>query len=607
MHSSEPMISLCMIVKDEEKFLENCLRSVENCVNEVIIVDTGSKDRTVDIAKSFGAKVYHHPWENDFSKHRNQSLSYARGDWIFWMDADEVLETGAEKIIKKNVKTEDIDSLSVTMICYFENRTRESWNNSVKLFRNHAGIHFEGSVHNQVVGCRKTRFCPVKIYHYGYDLDPLNIRRKFERTSTLLKRAIEKEPDNFLYHHNLAVSYSSVRLFQKAIEEGLRAIALYKKINDQDPNILWTYFVVAASYFNLQMIQEAKTYAEDALKINPDHIDSYFVLASIYAEQNDREAFERVYEEVNILINKYRTNPELFGSLVINKIGEKWRLDLEYGNILISKGCGEEAIKWIEKAADHAPSPSLVYRSASIASREHGVIALAEYFLNMSYSRGLDYQTVEFEKAMNKRASGNESACWAIIDALLKIEKISSPELMAALGTEALKLGKYKKAEDLFTDCIDLFYHHPKLFTSLALVCKYQNKMNEAVIWNSRALEMNENDLDALINMGHIYFDLKKWKAAKTYYQKALSVNSHQEDVLLRLSLIALMDQDFEDCMVHCEILLKGLNRLNRKVVQSLADVAFIYREIGEGFHTIGKEGLYMEAMSFAKLLEAGS
>jgi glycosyltransferase involved in cell wall biosynthesis len=84
-------ISLCMIVKNEEHCLRRCLDSVRDYVDEMIIVDTGSTDHTVEIAKSYHAQIYHHPWENDFSKHRNQSLSYATGDWILQLDADEEL------------------------------------------------------------------------------------------------------------------------------------------------------------------------------------------------------------------------------------------------------------------------------------------------------------------------------------------------------------------------------------------------------------------------------------------------------------------------------------------------------------------------------------
>ena len=82
-------ISACMMVKDEENNLPRCLSSIRDLVEEIIVVDTGSSDNTVKIAKEFGARVFHHPWEDNFSKHRNQSISYATKDWTFIIDADE--------------------------------------------------------------------------------------------------------------------------------------------------------------------------------------------------------------------------------------------------------------------------------------------------------------------------------------------------------------------------------------------------------------------------------------------------------------------------------------------------------------------------------------
>ena len=87
----EPEISACMMVRDEEKLLPQCLKSIKDHVDEIIVVDTGSRDNTIAIAESFGASVYHHPWEAHFSKHRNQSLEYACGSWLFIIDADEEL------------------------------------------------------------------------------------------------------------------------------------------------------------------------------------------------------------------------------------------------------------------------------------------------------------------------------------------------------------------------------------------------------------------------------------------------------------------------------------------------------------------------------------
>ncbi len=82
-------ISLCMIVKNEEENLGRCLKSVQDLVDEIIVVDTGSTDKTVEIAKEYGAKVHYFKWCNDFSAARNESLKYASKNWILIMDGDD--------------------------------------------------------------------------------------------------------------------------------------------------------------------------------------------------------------------------------------------------------------------------------------------------------------------------------------------------------------------------------------------------------------------------------------------------------------------------------------------------------------------------------------
>ena len=104
-------ISLCMIAKNEEKHLEECLNSVKELVDEVIIVDTGSTDKTKQIGKKFNAKIYDFKWIDDFSAARNKSLKHATKDWILVLDADEVLDKEALKVIKDElVKNKENDA-----------------------------------------------------------------------------------------------------------------------------------------------------------------------------------------------------------------------------------------------------------------------------------------------------------------------------------------------------------------------------------------------------------------------------------------------------------------------------------------------------------------
>ena len=97
-------LSICMIVKNEEELLARCLNSVKDLVDEIVIVDSGSTDKTLQIAKSFGAKIFYFEWCNDFSKARNFAFSKATSDYILWLDADDVMPKPTLQYLVKNKK-----------------------------------------------------------------------------------------------------------------------------------------------------------------------------------------------------------------------------------------------------------------------------------------------------------------------------------------------------------------------------------------------------------------------------------------------------------------------------------------------------------------------
>ncbi|MEW5768502.1 MAG: glycosyltransferase family 2 protein [bacterium] len=134
-----PTISLCMIVRDEEEQLPRCLESVKGLVDEIIVVDTGSKDKTMEIAHSFDARVYKHPWENDFSAARNISLSYAKSDWILILDADEELEREDIPKIWQLLRSEECEGLTFAVYSQLLGSERVK-HDSIRLFKNHKGV-----------------------------------------------------------------------------------------------------------------------------------------------------------------------------------------------------------------------------------------------------------------------------------------------------------------------------------------------------------------------------------------------------------------------------------------------------------------------------------
>ena len=116
-----------MIVKDEEDFLEQCLNSLKDYVDEIIIIDTGSTDKTIEIAKRFTDRVYEHEWPHDFSKARNISISYATCDWILILDADEIIAEHDLKKIKELIKDNSVGGYSLIQRNYSNNHTLTDW------------------------------------------------------------------------------------------------------------------------------------------------------------------------------------------------------------------------------------------------------------------------------------------------------------------------------------------------------------------------------------------------------------------------------------------------------------------------------------------------
>ena len=145
------MISLCMIVRDEERNIQQCLESAKNYVDEIIIIDTGSKDNTIDIAKRYTDKIFHIQWSDDFSYPRNFSLEKASGDWILVMDADEKLIAGQEDL-KKLIADTKADAYSITIdnLCAPDDVLHQRKCSQIRLFRNKNDYRYSGIIHEQI-------------------------------------------------------------------------------------------------------------------------------------------------------------------------------------------------------------------------------------------------------------------------------------------------------------------------------------------------------------------------------------------------------------------------------------------------------------------------
>jgi glycosyltransferase involved in cell wall biosynthesis/predicted Zn-dependent protease len=234
-------LSLCMIVRDEEEMLPRCLAAVRDAVDEIVVVDTGSVDRTVEIARSFGARVIEREWTGSFADARNASFDAATGDWVMFLDADEVLVDGeAERLraftgrtwreafylVETNFTGELGDGTAVT-------------HNALRVFRNRPEYRFEGRIHEQIAHRlpgglpERLEASDVRVEHYGYLGVVRDAKDKSRRNIELLERQRdEAEDDSGFLHFNLGSEYAALGENDNALASLERAWELMLKLPD---------------------------------------------------------------------------------------------------------------------------------------------------------------------------------------------------------------------------------------------------------------------------------------------------------------------------------------------------------------------------------------
>ncbi|MFH1081606.1 MAG: glycosyltransferase family 2 protein [Pseudomonadota bacterium] len=308
-----PIISLCMIVKNEESCLGRCLKSIRDYVDEIIVVDTGSTDQSIEIAESYGARIYHHAWENDFSKHRNQSLSYATGDWIFQLDADEELFAEDGRILQEIARTGKADYYH----CRFYDIKKDGSIHGTfylnRLFRNGMGMCYERKVHNQLRPQGRGAYSSLRIRHYGYDLSQEQMEAKHIRTTTLLKEMLANDPEDVYSIYQLSSSYSMHREFDKAVAYGEKALELMRRKRLKNSYFLTVFHTVAHGYYTTGHVADAERTCLAALDFFPMHLDMCQLLADIYFRRQSFDQYRAIAQRYLSIYEEVEKDPAIVG------------------------------------------------------------------------------------------------------------------------------------------------------------------------------------------------------------------------------------------------------------------------------------------------------
>jgi len=286
-------IALTMIVKNEAALLGQALRSAKELADDIIVVDTGSTDRTVEIAKRHGAQVFEHPWEDSFSIARNQAFEHARElepDWFFILDADEEMYREDIPRLKELMRDEQWVAMRLINVNVFKNGN-EAHHHNVRAVRNMKGVKYTGRAHNYL-HCPKGKVLntDIRIRHYGYDLTPEYMQEKYIRSAALMAQDAKEYPFDARIQYHTALMFDKMGVPEKGEPHALAAIRIWG--NDTKRNMLRLLpclHLTSAIYLKLNKHKAAERYCRRALSLWPEFADSLFVLGMLLAERPGKE------------------------------------------------------------------------------------------------------------------------------------------------------------------------------------------------------------------------------------------------------------------------------------------------------------------------------
>ncbi|BFH62207.1 tetratricopeptide repeat-containing glycosyltransferase family 2 protein [Paenibacillus azoreducens] len=297
-------ISLCMIVRNEADHLPRCLQSVRRAVDEIIVVDTGSTDESIAIARRFGARVIRTPWEGDFSKARNAGLELARGTWILFMDADEELDRGDIAELRLCARHMEYEGFFLQVLNHSGNDIRSATatvNPLLRMFRRRPEHRFRGKIHEQIAASitehrptAKLHITNIKIHHYGYSSAMVAAKDKIRRNADLLQQALQAEPNDPFNHYNMAVEY--MRMNDNA--SALRHIRQAKNL--AAPEISYYHLLFkyeARCLLSMGRIDEALDICQSGLDHFPDYTDLLHLKGVILLSSGQASEAEKAFHK----------------------------------------------------------------------------------------------------------------------------------------------------------------------------------------------------------------------------------------------------------------------------------------------------------------------
>ncbi len=573
-------ISVCMIVKNEEQLLAGCLESVRDWVDEIIVVDTGSTDKTVEIAKSYGARVFHQQWEGNFSKHRNYSLELASCDWILIIDADERVESEDVPRLRTLLNQTEFQVLSLSVFnVYGEQHETATFLPSIRMFRRSLNLRYEGIVHNMLYVPDEYLVARIgaRIRHLGYSLSPEKMAKKIERTKALLEKQLADNPKNAFAHFNYAQLLRGSKEGDRTehiatvLHSAAQAVKLTDSSQPRERHIhLMALNQLAWTYFFSKDFAKAVENCERALAAKSGYLDPLILLGHIYIRTGDLEKSARYYQQYLDEQAKYQPHLETDNIILHHPDSRPSAL---YGLAMIANTGGDELL-----------TRTLFEQIAVINDHYLDVnVRLGKIYLQTgdlekagaAFERQLKYQPEDRQALLGLATvyvqTGNTTKAKQRFEAIL----VADPQNLYArlqLGHLFLQQGKRSEAVHHFAEAVK--WHDPELVveTVITELRTETGNHNAAIKLYTALADEGVRSARLFTELGNCYFKTAHLDQAEHWFAQAFTLNSESDVVMYNLGLTRARMGNYQSAL---ELLTKYF-----EVTPTAIDVAHVIGDI---------------------------
>lgn len=513
-------LSACLIVKNEEKNLARCLSSLRGVVDEIVVVDTGSTDHTIQIAERFGAKIGYFKWNKDFSAARNHSLEIASGDWALWIDADEELTSDSIAAIHRAIVRPHFGGFAIEIVNFTEdqNEAAQYVHSPIRLFRRLPEVQFTGRIHEQISPSLDAAGLPwaylhgAKLLHYGYRPSEMIERGKINRTLEMLEREVQDDPTNSFQWFNLANAYTAADDFLN-VERTARECA--KLLPEGDQVGALTYQLWSNALVKLGRPAESVRVCDQADLRGFGGLLNEFERANAFLTLG-------LVEEGLVAANRclaLEWPAEMTGDRSI----AEYKRFIVRGQLLALNGDLIEAIAMFDRAlkVNHQYGPAIYSRAATL-ERSGKIESALEGFL-----AGKDIPSVGqlclkgagricTRLGLPKRAAELYKEAWLrdSVDHESWIGWVQSAEAYGELSEIVEAYSSFAKQNQPTAD----------MLINWGRALDAMGEFSRALICYKEALEREPNNANGLFNCGDLYYKLEDFELAAEMYQAGLRV-----------------------------------------------------------------------------------